>query len=75
MNEYKRVFVIVLDSLGIGAMPDSPKCGHIGAYFGKNGNVGHPEPKEPGSAESSYGGKYVRCGKSHWKVYAHGGGK
>lgn len=23
MNEYKRIFVIVLDSLGIGAMPDS----------------------------------------------------
>lgn len=27
MNEYRRVFVIVLDSLGIGAMPDSPKFG------------------------------------------------
>ena len=25
MNEYKRIFVIVLDSLGIGAMPDSKK--------------------------------------------------
>lgn len=30
MNEYKRVFVIVLDSLGIGAMPDSPKFGDEG---------------------------------------------
>ena len=27
MNEYKRIFVIVLDSLGIGAMPDSPRFG------------------------------------------------
>lgn len=27
MNEYRRIFVIVLDSLGIGAMPDSPKFG------------------------------------------------
>ena len=27
MNEYKRIFVIVLDSLGIGAMPDSKKFG------------------------------------------------
>ena len=27
MNDYKRVFVIVLDSLGIGAMPDSPDFG------------------------------------------------
>lgn len=30
MNEYKRVFVVVLDSLGIGAMPDSPKFGDNG---------------------------------------------
>lgn len=27
MKDYKRIFVIVLDSLGIGAMPDSPKFG------------------------------------------------
>ena len=27
MDRYKRVFVIVLDSLGIGAMPDSEKFG------------------------------------------------
>ena len=30
MNEYKRIFVIVLDSLGIGAMPDSKKFGDEG---------------------------------------------
>jgi phosphopentomutase len=30
MNEYKRVFVIVLDSLGIGAMSDSPSFGDEG---------------------------------------------
>ena len=30
MKDYKRVFVIVLDSLGIGAMPDSPKFGDEG---------------------------------------------
>ena len=30
MNAYKRVFVIVLDSLGIGAMPDSPDFGDAG---------------------------------------------
>lgn len=29
MSEYKRVFVIVLDSLGIGAMPDSRKFGDV----------------------------------------------
>ncbi len=30
MQGYKRVFVIVLDSLGIGAMPDSPDFGDVG---------------------------------------------
>nr|WP_325258863.1 phosphopentomutase [uncultured Oscillibacter sp.] len=30
MNEYKRIFVIVLDSLGMGAMPDSPRFGDDG---------------------------------------------
>lgn len=30
MNKYKRVFVIVLDSLGIGAMPDSERFGDTG---------------------------------------------
>ncbi len=30
MNEYKRIFVIVLDSLGIGAMPDSHRFGDDG---------------------------------------------
>lgn len=30
MERYKRVFLIVLDSLGIGAMPDSPKFGDEG---------------------------------------------
>ena len=27
---YKRIFVIVIDSLGVGEMPDSPKFGDIG---------------------------------------------
>ena len=30
MKEYKRVFVIVIDSLGIGAMPDGEKFGDVG---------------------------------------------
>ena len=30
MSEYNRVFVIVLDSLGVGAMPDSEKIGDVG---------------------------------------------
>ena len=30
MKQYQRVFVVVLDSLGIGAMPDSEKFGDVG---------------------------------------------
>lgn len=30
MGKYRRIFVIVIDSLGIGAMPDSEKFGDIG---------------------------------------------
>ena len=30
MKKYKRIFTIVLDSLGIGAMKDSEKFGDIG---------------------------------------------
>ncbi len=30
MSVYNRVFVIVLDSLGVGAMPDSEKFGDVG---------------------------------------------
>ena len=30
MGKYKRIFVIVIDSLGIGQMPDGEKFGDIG---------------------------------------------
>ena len=40
METYKRVFVIVLDSLGIGAMPDSEE-------------FGYSEPSEAWNAESA----------------------
>lgn len=30
MSAYRRIFVVVLDSLGIGAMPDSPDFGDVG---------------------------------------------
>ena len=36
MKQYQRVFVVVLDSLGIGAMPDSEKFGDVGV-----GTFGH----------------------------------
>ena len=31
MKQYKRIFVIVLDSLGIGSMPDAARFGDDGA--------------------------------------------
>ena len=53
MNEYKRIFVIVLDSLGIGAMPDSPRFGDDGVdTFGhileKMGTLNIPNLKKLG---------------------------
>ena len=30
MERYRRIFIIVLDSLGVGAMPDSPNFGDVG---------------------------------------------
>ena len=37
MEKYKRIFVIVLDSLGIGEMPDSEQFGDVGVdTFARN---------------------------------------
>ena len=30
MGKYRRIFVVVMDSLGVGAMEDSPEFGDIG---------------------------------------------
>lgn len=30
MEKYKRIFVVVMDSLGVGAMPDSESFGDVG---------------------------------------------
>ena len=53
MNDYKRVFVIVLDSLGIGAMPDSPDFGDesvdtFGHILDKMGTIEIPNLKKLG---------------------------
>ena len=40
MRKYNRIFLIVLDSLGIGAMADSEKFGDVGVNtFGTSGRV------------------------------------
>ena len=60
MNEYKRIFVIVLDSLGIGAMPDSKKFGdegvrYIWTYFGKNGHIGDSKSAKIRNVKFAFG--------------------
>ena len=60
MNEYKRIFVIVLDSLGIGAMPDSKKFGDEGVdTFGhileKMGTLEIPNLQKLGMFKFAFG--------------------
>ena len=43
MGKYKRIFVVVLDSLGIGAVEDSPEYGDVGVY-----TLGHIAREVPG---------------------------
>lgn len=79
MNRYNRIFVIVLDSLGIGAMPDSLKFGDEGVdTFGhileKMGTLDIPNLKKLGmlnlhsavqmKAEENPIGRYMRLGEA-----------
>lgn len=56
MANYRRIFVIVLDSLGVGAMPDSKEfgdidvdtLGHIGQFMKQNGGFHVPNLKKMG---------------------------
>lgn len=79
MEQYKRIFVIVLDSLGIGAMPDSEKFGDKGVdTFGhileKMGTLDIPNLKKLGllnlhcggnmEAEKNPIGRYMRLGEA-----------
>ena len=79
METYKRVFVIVLDSLGIGAMPDSEKFGDKGVdTFGhildKMGTLDIPNLQKLGMLNLHKGGtmegvenpigRYMRIGET-----------
>ena len=79
MNEYKRIFVIVLDSLGIGAMPDSPRFGDngvdtFGHILGKMGTLDIPNLRKLGMLNLHKGGemtgvekpsgRYLRLGEA-----------
>lgn len=62
MNDYKRIFVVVLDSLGIGAMPDSPEFGDNGVdTFGhileRMGTLNIPNLQKLGFLNLHCGGK------------------
>ncbi len=79
MKKYKRIFVIVLDSLGIGAMPDSPAFGDTGVdTFGhileRMGTIEIPNLAKLGmlnlhkagkmEEESAPAGRYMRLGEA-----------
>ena len=58
MGRFKRVFVIVIDSLGVGPMPDSGKIRrcwgrYAGTYRGAHGAFSDPQPGPAGASESA----------------------
>lgn len=66
MKKYNRIFVIVLDSLGIGAMPDSEKFGDVGVdTFGhildQMGTLEIPNLKKLGMLNLHCGGNGKSC--------------
>lgn len=79
MNAYKRILVIVLDSLGIGAMPDSPRFGDegvdtLGHILEKMGTLDIPNLRKLGLLNLHRGGdmegvenplgRYMRLGET-----------
>lgn len=79
MSKYKRIFVIVLDSLGIGAMPDSPQFGDegvdtFGHILNRMGMIDIPNLKKLGllnlhcagemEKEENPIGRYMRLGET-----------
>ena len=71
---YKRIFVIVLDSLGIGAMPDSEKFGDrdvdtFGHILDRMGTLEIPNLQKLGMLNLHTGRKDVWNRESDWKNY------
>lgn len=81
---YQRIFTIVLDSLGIGAMEDSPEYGDVGVdtlghIAACRGHLQIPNLKRLGIANlkalhgvepvESPGSLYAAAGKKLWKRY------
>lgn len=66
MEKYKRIFVIVLDSLGIGAMPDAGKFGDdgvdtFGHILNKLGTLDIPNLQKLGMINLHGGGQHESC--------------
>ena len=70
MRRQKRIFVIVIDSLGIGVMPDGERFGDIGvntgAYFGISGRFSDSHASETGTCESDTASAGAGSGTSSW---------
>lgn len=57
MEKYKRIFVVVMDSLGVGAMEDSPEFGDVdvntlGHISRSRGQFCYPQSSEDGHGKS-----------------------
>ena len=56
MGKYKRIFVIVMDSLGVGAMEDSPEFGDTGVntlgHIAQSVETLHTQSPENGNGQS-----------------------
>ena len=69
MEKYKRIFVIVLDSLGIGEMPDAARFGdHDVDTFGHicdiSGNLKYSKSKETWNVKSCIQSKEMEEAKT-----------
>ena len=78
MEMYKRIFVIVLDSLGIGAMPDAARFADEGAdtfgqYFGENKNFEYSESSQAWVSELKVRRRYERRRVSRGALHADAG--
>jgi len=75
MGAYKRIFVIVLDSLGIGAMPDAARFADEGVrtYFGENKNFEYSESSQAWVSELKVRRRYERRRVSRGALHADAG--
>ena len=76
MKKYNRIFVIVLDSLGIGAMPDSEKFGDVGVdTFGhildQMGTLEIPNLKKLGMLNLHCGGNMGKAAEQERQWYSN----